>query len=286
MYFPPIKTGLKATFLALAAVAAFRMALHALGINSYGYFRDELYYLASTSHLAFGYVDHPPFSIYVLAFWTGLFGDALPVIRLASMLVAGVTVVAAGLAARELGGGLIAQCLASLTLAVSPVILGSSNFFSLNVLDQFFWTASVLVFVRVLRTQDKRLWLLLGLLLGLGLFNKISVLLLGLALFVALAVTRHRKLLLTRLPWIAAALALVIFLPYVIWEALHGFPTLEFMANATELKMVRVSPLGFLSQQVLAINPITIPLYLWGWQHSGRGLSFAPGGFSQSASLS
>ena len=136
--FPLIKTSLKATLLALAAVAVFRMALHALGIESYGYFRDELYYLASTSHLDIGYVDHPPFSIYVLALWTGLFGNALPVIRLAPMLVAGVTVVAVGLTARELGGGLTAQCLASLALAVSPVILGSSNFFSMNM----FWTIS------------------------------------------------------------------------------------------------------------------------------------------------
>jgi len=269
--FPAPRTSLRATLALLAPVAAFRMALHALGIGSYGYFRDELYYLASTSHLALGFVDHPPFSIYVLAVWTGLFGDALPVVRLASIVIGGATMVVVGLTARELGGGLLAQLFAPLALAVSPLVLGSSNFYSMNVLDHFFWAASALVFVRLLRTGDRRLWLLLGTVLGLGLFNKISVLLLILALFVALLISRHRKVLVTPLPWIAAVLSLLLFAPFLIWQLMHGFPTLEFMANATSLKMVRVSPLEFLGQQLLEVNPLALPIYLAGF------LAFVPG---------
>jgi len=262
--FPPVRTTLKPTLLALGAVAAFAMGLHALGITSYGYFRDELYYLASTRHLALGYVDHPPFSIYLLAVWTALFGEALPVLRLAPMLIVGGTLIAVGLTARELGGGLRAQIIAPLLLAVSPVILGSSNFYSMNVLDQFFWAASVLVFVRVLRTQDKRLWLLLGTLLGLGLFNKISIYLLLGAIALALLATPHRRVLRTPWPWVGAGVALLLFSPYLIWQVQHGFPTLEFIANATGRKMVRISPLDFLAQQALEVNPVAIPVYLAG----------------------
>ena len=116
----------------------------------------------------------------------------------------------------------------------------------------------------MLRTGDQRLWLLLGLALGLGLLNKTSVLLLGMAIAIGLLGTHHRNLLRTRMPWLAAVVAFVVFSPYLIWQATHGFPTLEFMANATQLKMIRVSPFEFLSNQVLEINPVAIPLYLVG----------------------
>ena len=43
--------------------AAIKLVLHALAIGNFGYFRDELYYIACSKHLAWGYVDHPPFSI-------------------------------------------------------------------------------------------------------------------------------------------------------------------------------------------------------------------------------
>ena len=64
------------------ALAAAKLAVQLLALRPYGYFRDELYYLACSDHLAWGYVDHPPLSIAVLRIWRGVFGDSLVAIRL------------------------------------------------------------------------------------------------------------------------------------------------------------------------------------------------------------
>ena len=55
----------------LVVLTALPLLIHGLvnALGGYGYFRDELYYLACSKHLAAGYVDHPPFSIFVLALW-------------------------------------------------------------------------------------------------------------------------------------------------------------------------------------------------------------------------
>ena len=59
-----------------ATVLAVAMVQLATGWR-YGLFRDEFYYLACASHLDCGYVDHPPFSIIVLAGVRALLGDSL-----------------------------------------------------------------------------------------------------------------------------------------------------------------------------------------------------------------
>ena len=83
----------------LLALAAAKLALHLIAIEQYGYFRDELYYLASTEHLAWGYVDHPPLSIAVLAAVRALLGDSLPALRILPALAGAITVVLFGVLA-------------------------------------------------------------------------------------------------------------------------------------------------------------------------------------------
>jgi len=256
---------MRSTLMLLGSVALLKIIIHALAIQEYGYFRDELYYLASTRHLDLGYVDHPPLSIYILAAQTALFGDSLIATRALSVLAGAAMVFFTGLIARELGGRLLAQGLASLAILVAPVLLGSQHFYSMNALDQLLWTLSAYTLLRALKSGNPNLWLLLGLLLGLGLFNKISVIWLGISFSLGLLFTPHRRLLRTRWPWIAASLALVVFLPYLIWQMLNGFPTLEFMRNAAQFKMIRVSVLDFFRNQFLAANPVASLLYFAGF---------------------
>src|SRR5262245_51264004 len=102
----------------LAAVAAGQLLLLGLSITQYGYFRDELYYLASTDHLAWGYVEHPPLSIAVLALVRAALGDSLPALRLVPALAGAATVLLTGRMAGRLGGGAFAQGLAALAAAL------------------------------------------------------------------------------------------------------------------------------------------------------------------------
>ena len=197
--------------------AALKLAMHALAITNYGYFRDELYYIACSKHLAWGFVDQPPFSIALLAFNRALFGDSLLALRWLPALSGAGTVLTTGLLVRELGGRRLAQALACLCAVLPPVWLAVDHFFSMNAFDTFFWSLAVLLLLRALEGRRPGTWLWLGLVLGLGLLNKTSMLWFGGAAFLALLLTHHRRALLTPGPWLAAALAGLIFLPHVIW---------------------------------------------------------------------
>lgn len=118
--------------------------------------------------------------------------------------------------------------------------------------------------MRVLRTGEARLWAVLGVVLGLGLLNKISVLWLGAGIFLGLLATRRRHWLISPWPWLAAVVAAAIFLPYVVWQSQQGWPLLEFMRNATARKMAHVTPLEFARGQLLTMNPLTAPVWLAG----------------------
>ena len=243
----------------------------------YGLFRDELYYLACASHLAWGYVDHPPLSIVVLAGVRGLLGDGLLAVRLVPALLFGLLVWLAARLARELGGGRFAQSLAALAVAVAPEYVALTGFYSMNAFDLVFWAVAALLVARLARTDDVRLWRPLGLVIGLGLLNKVSVLFFALGLAVAVLVTPLRRHLARRELWEGVALALVLFGPYVLWQLQHDWATLEFMRNASRYKNVALSPLSFATAQILDLHPLNAPLWLigLGWLLFGsRGRRF------------
>ena len=245
-------------------MAALKLILHLAAIGRYGYFRDELYYLASTEHLGWGYVDHPPLSIFVLAVVRGLLGDSLFAVRLVPALAGVATVFLTGVIAWQLGGGRFAQGLAALTALLSPVFLGMDHFYSMNALELLFWTAGAALVLVALDSKRTRDWVWLGVLLGLGLLNKISMSWFGAGLVVGLLLTPYRRVFRERGIWLAGIVAGLVFLPHVVWQIQHGWPTLEFMRNATSEKMASVSPLSFVTEQILSNNPGAFLIWLGG----------------------
>ncbi|HVH55789.1 MAG TPA: glycosyltransferase family 39 protein, partial [Vicinamibacterales bacterium] len=201
-----------------------------------GYFRDEFYYLACARRLAWGYVDHPPLSVALLAVITAIFADSLIVLRVTAAAAGAASVWLTGRLARRLGGGRTAETIAMLSAAVSPMLLGTATFYSMNVLEILIWTLAAYLFLNVLEQPSTGRWAHLGVLLGLGLLNKISVLWLGAGLAIGLLVWR-RVVLATRGPWIAAALAALCLIPHVAWQIANGWPTIEFIRNASGQKM-------------------------------------------------
>lgn len=246
------------------AFAAVKLLLQALGISNYGYFRDELYYIACSKHLAWGYVDQPPLSIVVLAGWRAIFGDSLVALRALPALLGAGTVFLTGVIARDLGGGRFGQALACLCALLPPVWLAVDHFYSMNAFDTFFWTLSAWLLLRALDDGRVSRWTPLGLVLGLGLLNKTSMLWFGGGLAVGLVATRYRQVLRTPGPWIAGAIALLGFAPHVLWQIRNDWPTLEFMRNAAGGKMVRTGFVDFWAQQLQVMNPITAPVWAAG----------------------
>jgi len=248
------------------------------GPGAYGYFRDELYYLDCADHLAWGYVDQPPLSIFILAVTRFLLGDSLLAIRLPVILIGAATVVLGGLLARAMGGGRFAQALACLAVLTAPIFLALGSFFSMNAFDQFFWTLAALLLVKLIRSDHPRLWLLFGLVCGLGLENKYSIGFFGIGLVAAMALTPLRRHFRKRAFWCGGLLAFALFLPHLIWQLLTGWPSVEFMRNAALYKNMPVTALDFLLGQVTLAGPLNAPLWVAGLLFgllSRRGREFA-----------
>jgi 4-amino-4-deoxy-L-arabinose transferase-like glycosyltransferase len=248
----------------LLAIAALPLVALLACLSQYGWFRDELYYMVCASHPATGYVDQPPLSLWLLAAWRAIVGEHLAAIRVLPALMAPVWVVATAALARELGGERGAQVLAALAAAVVPTMLGVCHVYSMNAFDLVAWPIATLLFLRATETGSRRAWIGLGFALGLGLLNKLSVLWLGAGFAAALVLTSRRKALATPWPYVAALIAAAVASPYALWEVRNQFPTLEFMHNATSLKMVGVSPFGFAKEQFLSVGPWTLPLWAAG----------------------
>ena len=259
-------TSSTAVFFAFAVV---KLLIHFYtnAFAGYGIFRDELYYVACSDHLSAGYVDQPPLSIFILAVSRLIFGDSIFALRLLPAVAGAAAVFMTGLMTRELGGGKFAQSIASLASVVSLIYLGYDTIYSMNSFDVLLWAWSAYVLIRLVKTGDKKFWLELGLILGLGLLNKISVLWLGFGIIVGVLFTPERRWLKTEFPYIGGMIAFAFFLPFILWNATHGMAHIEFIRNASFDKYSSLTPMTFLVGQILLQNPVT--LFLWlpglGW---------------------
>ena len=231
---------------------------------SYGLFRDEYYYLACANRLALGYVDHPPLSIYILAGWKFLFGHSLFAIRLVPAIITSVTIFILGLFTVQLGGNKSAVIIAMISFMLTPIFLGMNTIYSMNTLDFLFWISSAYLFLNLIKTENKNYWILLGIVLGFGLLNKTSILWLGAGILIGTIFSPLRKDLKTRYPYFAFIIAILIFSPYIIWNITHDFAHLEFMRNAATRKYGGLSPISFILDQLLILNPLTIMIWLPG----------------------
>ena len=256
----------KVTLNFIGVLALLKFAIH-LGTNAfagYGIFRDELYYIACSNHLALGYVDQPPLSIYLLSISRAIFGDSLFAIRLFPALAGALTVFFAGLIVRRLGGQKPAVRLAAFAVMLAPVQLAMHSYYSMNCFDSLLWAILAYIIVLIIQDDQPKWWILLGLLLGLGLLNKMGMLWFGFGFFVALLVTPLRRYLKTKWPWITGALAFLLFAPFIIWNVLNDYAHLEFIRNASTLKYAGVTAKDFILGQIILQNPAALLVWLAG----------------------
>ncbi len=248
----------------LIYLALIKLALHFITNGQYGYNRDELYYIACSEHLDFGYVDHPPLIALVAKITIWILGDSLFAIRFLPALIGASMVFLTGLMVRRLGGGLFAQCLACIALLIAPTYLILNTLFTTNVFDQLFWVVCFYLIFLLLKRNDPRYWLAIGLVVGLGLMNKHTMIFFIAGLLTGLILTPNRKFFLNEWLWSGALIALVIFLPHIVWQINHGWPTLEFLQRAVINRMAEVSPLEFFYKQIISFHPLTFPIWLIG----------------------
>jgi len=262
--------------LAVTFIAAAKLALHLYAGRRYGYFVDELYYLACARHLDWGYVDQPPLIAVIARIARTVLGDSLSAIRFPAALAGAGTAVLTGMIARELGGTRFAQGLAALCLVLAPGVLAVDHFLSMNAFEPLFWMGCAYLVLRIIRTGNAKLWVWFGVMAGLGLENKYSMLIFGFGIVSGIVLTRDRRWLRSPWFWVGGTIAFLIFLPNLLWNIQNHFPFLELQANIRRSgRDVALSPLTFLVQESLAMLPLSVPIWLAGlwylfFHHEGK----------------
>lgn len=249
-----------------------KLAVHVPWLEQYGFHRDELYFIDCGAHLDFGYVDHAPL-IPWLAWLTGaLFDHDLFALRMFSVMAGAFAAAITVLIARELGGGRLAQVVAGLCVVVAPAYLRMAKILSIPAIELLWWTlASYFVLLALVRDEPRR-WLHVGIIAGIGLLTKHTMLLWGAGIAVGMALTPsawpHLR---TRWPYIGFLIALLLFVPNLWWQQQHDWATLEFIRRAQEGMLARIPRLLFVAGQFLYMHPLAAPVWLAGIAFSFRG---------------
>jgi dolichyl-phosphate-mannose-protein mannosyltransferase len=258
------------------AIAAVQLALHLSLIGRYGLHTDELYYVLSGQHPAFGYVDFPPVTPLLARLDTAVFGISPWTLRLLPALTGAGMVVLSGLCALELGGGRTAATLAALVALLSPYLLATWLFQTVE-FDELLWLVSIYLLLRLITTGDRRLFLLLGLALGIGFETKLTIVALWAAIAVAVLLSSNvRPLLRTRYPWAGAVIALFLAAPNIAWQVANGFPTLTYLTNHSSDIAQGGGPASFIELFVLLTGPVLFPLWVAGLVLLWRKRDFRP----------
>ena len=263
-------------WLIILAFAAVKFAVNLYASGFYGYFRDELYFIACGRHLDWGYVDHPPL-VALYARFGELLGPSLRGFRFLVTVAGAVRIVLTGVIAARLGGGRAAQALACTAVLFAPIYLGVDTIMTMNSIEHLFWLGCLLIVIEIANGASEKWWLGFGVLAGLGLQNKHSMLFLGAAVVAAMILTPLRRSLARPWIWIGGAIAALIFLPNVIWEIRHDWATLELLRNVKETgKNVVLAPVPFVIQQAMMLDPFAAPLWVAGliWLFTRREYRF------------
>lgn len=258
---------------ALFALTA--LAAHLATSHRYGYFRDELYFIACAKHPAWGYVDQPPLVAFS-AWLSAPTGYNIVVLRLLPVIAAAITVWLAARIARELGGGPFAQACAALATMLLPAYLLLGNTLTTTSFEPLSWTLLAYALIRLVRTNDGRYWIGAGFAFAFGMYGKYSMLLLAAGLFIGLLVTRERRLLANRWFLWGSVFALALIAPNLEWQWSHGWPFVQVVAGdfahrhafntglQLEYHNFMQNAAAFILEQLVYTNPLSVPLWLGG----------------------
>lgn len=232
--------------------------------DRYGYHRDELYFLAAGQRPAWGYPDQPPLTPLLAGLLSAIDPDSLYVLRLPSALISGVVVVMTGLMAREMGAARGGQVLSALCMAVAGGTLAVTHTLSTTTIDLLAWTVASYLLIRLLGGADQRWWVAVGVVLGVGLENKWLIGFFAAAMSLALIIVGPRRVLIT--PWygLAAVIAVLLWVPNVIWQAEHGWPQLQLSKAIAAGDSTSSQPWYlFIPFELLLMSPVLVPI--WGF---------------------
>lgn len=243
-----LRISLRARIPLIAAAAA--VVLHLVGNPHYGFFRDELYFIVCGQHPQWNYVDQPPVAP-LLAAASQMFGPSLVLLRAVPAFFAGAGVFVTCLLAVELGGAAYAQIISALVVFFIPVLMDFGMKVSPDMVGLWLWPLLAFYFLRLTKGASPRSWMVIGVISGICLNSKYSVLFFAVALVLGLVLTSERRILYSRWFLLGCLIAGLIALPAFLWQAHYAYPMLEVLRNTQHGKNVMVGPVTYVLQQVL-----------------------------------
>lgn len=249
----------------LLALALAKLVFHVATNGQYGFHRDELQTLSDARHLDWGYVAYPPLTPFLGRIGWELFGQSLAGFRFFSALAQSIVVVLAGVTARRMGARRAAMFLAAAVVALTPISLFSSGILQYNAFDLLAVVSIGYFLVRRVESGDPRWWLAIGVAIGFGVMAKYTMGIFGIALVLSVLLTPLRRDLATRWPWFGAAIAILMFLPNLIWQVQHHFVYLDFVKHIHARDMAWGRTASFWKDQlVIGPNPFFLPFLALG----------------------
>jgi hypothetical protein len=237
-----------------------KLLLHFFTNTNYELHRDAFLYIDLGRHLDWGYHSVPP-SIAVFANISRfLLGETTFAIRFFPAILGALSIILIGIMVKEAGGGKWAQGFACLAFLAAPAFLRSNSLFQPVSFNQFYWLLLAFLIFRLIRTQKPVYWYLIGVAGGLAFLNKYAVVFYLLGVVVAVLLTPLRTWLRRPQPYLAAAMALLLALPNLIWQANHHWPVINHMKELAETQLVHVRLDIFLLEQVMMFLPV---FFVW-----------------------
>jgi hypothetical protein len=249
----------------LLVIAGLFGVAHLLTNGQYGFHRDELQFLSDAQHLDWGFVPYPPLTSALELLGLKVFGLSLAGLRLFSVVAQAVVIVVSSLMARDLGGGRLAQVFTAIAVGLSPAPMGNATMFQYSSFDMLWWVLIAWSAIRLLRDEDPRWWVAIGLFAGLGLQTKYSIAFELAGVLAGVLLTDARRYLTSRWLWAGAAVALLIFAPNLVWLARHDFISYHFLQSIHARDVHEGRADGFLRDQFLInANLSAAPVWIAG----------------------
>jgi len=248
----------------LAIALLFGMA-HVLTNGQYGFHRDEWQFLSDAQHLDWGFVPYPPLTAALERLGLEVFGLSLVGLRLFSVLAQVLVILASGLMARDLGGGRLAQAFAAIAVALSPLPMFEATEFQYSSFDLLWWVLIAWCVIRLLRDDEPRWWIAIGILAGLGLQTKYSMAFELAGVLAGVLLTGARRYVTSGWFWTGGAIALLLFAPNLVWLIKHDFVSYHFLQSIHARDVHEGRADGFLRDQfLLNANLFAAPVWLAG----------------------
>jgi MFS family permease len=257
--------GSRANTMVLAAIALAVAVIHVLTNGRYGFHRDELQFLSDARHLDWGFVAYPPFTPFVERIGLEIFGISMVGLRLFSVIAQALAIVVTGLMARELGGGRLAQIAAALVVATSGLPVFEATEFQYSTFDYLWWVLIAYFVVRLLKSENPRWWLAIGVAIGVGLMTKYTICFFIAGILGGMLLTHARRYFLSGWFWGGVGVALLIFLPNFLWQVQHGFISVHFLQHIHVRDVGEGRANGFWRDQfIICANLLAAPLWIAG----------------------